>query len=256
MLFFQFGRYCSYRGGLDTRHGQTGDSAVYEVFRGREVLFHVASLLPYSPGDSQQLQRKRHIGNDIVAIIFQEEPTPFSPDMIASHFLHAFIVVQVIDPCTPNTRYILRFSVAFRLYVAAYSTKSKHGKSFIIGTFIRIFFTLIVKIVVSVRVITMSINNEKQQIIWHCISRYKVSVTARDDVPWFGPTLPTPAVFLRGVEFKEFLLTKLVNAENAAYKAEKFSKLEVSFSYLSSTFVLRNKKTRRVSCIFRLTDIQ
>ncbi|XP_031828381.1 rap1 GTPase-activating protein 2 isoform X7 [Nomia melanderi] len=149
-----------YRGGLDTRHGQTGDSAVYEVFRGREVLFHVASLLPYSPGDSQQLQRKRHIGNDIVAIIFQEEATPFSPDMIASHFLHAFIVVQVVDPCTSNTR-------------------------------------------------------------------YKVSVTARNDVPWFGPALPTPAVFLRGVEFKEFLLTKLVNAENAAYKAEKFSKLEL-----------------------------
>ncbi|XP_033338316.1 rap1 GTPase-activating protein 1 isoform X2 [Megalopta genalis] len=149
-----------YRGGLDTRHGQTGDSAVYEVFRGREVLFHVASLLPYSPGDSQQLQRKRHIGNDIVAIIFQEEATPFSPDMIASHFLHAFIVVQVVDPCTSNTR-------------------------------------------------------------------YKVSVTARNDVPWFGPALPTPTVFLRGVEFKEFLLTKLVNAENAAYKAEKFSKLEL-----------------------------
>ncbi|XP_012281715.1 rap1 GTPase-activating protein 1 isoform X2 [Orussus abietinus] len=149
-----------YRGGLDTRHGQTGDSAVYEVFRGREVLFHVASLLPYSHGDSQQLQRKRHIGNDIVAIIFQEEPTPFSPDMIASHFLHAFIVVQVVEPCGPN-------------------------------------------------------------------ARYKVSITARDDVPWFGPPLPTPAVFLRGVEFKEFLLTKLINAENAAYKAEKFAKLEL-----------------------------
>lgn len=76
--------------------------------------------------------------------------------------------------------------------------------------------------------------------------RYKVSVTARDDVPWFGPTLPTPAVFLRGVEFKEFLLTKLVNAENAAYKAEKFSKLEVSvfssygydYSYESLRFLL------------------
>lgn len=149
-----------YRGGLDTRHGQTGDSAVYEVFRGREVLFHVASLLPFSPGDSQQLQRKRHIGNDIVAVIFQEEPTPFSPDMIASHFLHAFVVVQVMDPCSANTR-------------------------------------------------------------------YKVSVTARDDVPNFGPRLPIPAVFMRGVEFKEFLLTKLVNAESAAYKADKFSKLEV-----------------------------
>jgi hypothetical protein len=61
-------------------------------------------------------------------------------------------------------------------------------------------------------------------------------VTARDDVPWFGPTLPTPAVFLRGVEFKEFLLTKLVNAENAAYKADKFSKLEVNFFLMFLSF--------------------
>lgn len=56
--------------------------------------------------------------------------------------------------------------------------------------------------------------------------RYKVSVTARDDVPFFGPTLPTPAVFAHGPDFKEFLLTKLINAENACYKAEKFAKLQ------------------------------
>lgn len=45
------------------------------------------------------------IGNDIVAIVFQESNTPFTPDMIASHFLHAYIVVQVIEPNTPNVRY-------------------------------------------------------------------------------------------------------------------------------------------------------
>lgn len=80
-------------------------------------------------------------------------------------------------------------------------------------------------------------------------------MTARDDVPWFGPTLPTPAVFLRGVEFKEFLLTKLVNAENAAYKAEKFSKLEVRLdtprrsplSFVS--FVLQEFSHSRVMCL-------
>ena len=66
-------------------------------------------------------------------------------------------------------------------------------------------------------------------------------MTARDDVPWFGPTLPTPAVFLRGVEFKEFLLTKLVNAENAAYKAEKFSKLEVNLFFSSVSCVPPNE---------------
>lgn len=62
------------------------------------------------------------------------------------------------------------------------------------------------------------------------VNRYKVSVTARDDVPFFGPTLPSPAVFKKGPDFKDFLLTKLINAENACYKAEKFAKLEVSIS--------------------------
>uniref|UniRef100_T1JHZ5 Rap-GAP domain-containing protein n=1 Tax=Strigamia maritima TaxID=126957 RepID=T1JHZ5_STRMM len=149
-----------YRGGLDIQYGQTGEDSVFIKFRERELMFHVSTLLPYTEGDSQQLQRKRHIGNDIVAIVFQESNTPFVPDMIASHFLHAFIVVQVLDPNSPNTR-------------------------------------------------------------------YKVSVTARDDVPFFGPTLPNPSVFKRGPEFREFLLTKLINAETACYKAEKFSKLEL-----------------------------
>lgn len=52
-----------------------------------------------------QLQRKRHIGNDIVAVVFQEEATPFVPDMIASNFLHAFILVQVEEACSASTTY-------------------------------------------------------------------------------------------------------------------------------------------------------
>lgn len=101
-----------FKGGLDTLYGQTGEESVYEVFREKEVMFHVSTLLPYTENDPQQLQRKRHIGNDIVAIVFQEGNTPFAPDMIASHFLHAYIVVQPIDPCTPNTRWVQRFCVS------------------------------------------------------------------------------------------------------------------------------------------------
>lgn len=148
-----------FRGGLDVTHGQTGTESVYCNYRNKEVMFHVSTKLPYTDGDTQQLQRKRHIGNDIVAILFQEENTPFVPDMIASNFLHAYIVVQVVNPCTDNVL-------------------------------------------------------------------YKVSVTARDDVPFFGPALPNPAVFKKGPEFHEFLFTKLINAEYACYKAEKFAKLE------------------------------
>ncbi|KAM9505496.1 rap1 GTPase-activating protein 1 isoform 41-T42 [Salvelinus alpinus] len=148
-----------FRGGLDVIHGQTGSQSVYHNYRNKEIMFHVSTKLPYTEGDTQQLQRKRHIGNDIVAIVFQEESTPFVPDMIASNFLHAYVVVQVENACTDNVL-------------------------------------------------------------------YKVSVTARDDVPFFGPPLPDPAVFRKGPEFQEFLFTKLINAEYACYKAEKFAKLE------------------------------
>ncbi|XP_032369334.1 rap1 GTPase-activating protein 1 isoform X2 [Etheostoma spectabile] len=148
-----------FRGGLDVTHGQTGTESVYTNFHNKEIMFHVSTKLPYTEGDSQQLQRKRHIGNDIVAIVFQEENTPFVPDMIQSNFLHGYVVVQVENACTDNVT-------------------------------------------------------------------YKVSVTARDDVPFFGPALPNPAVFKKGPEFREFLFTKLINAEYACYKAEKFAKLE------------------------------
>ncbi|XP_019506039.1 PREDICTED: rap1 GTPase-activating protein 2 isoform X2 [Hipposideros armiger] len=94
-----------FRGGLDVTHGQTGVESVYTEFRDREIMFHVSTKLPFTEGDAQQLQRKRHIGNDIVAIIFQEENTPFVPDMIASNFLHAYIVVQAESPGTETTSY-------------------------------------------------------------------------------------------------------------------------------------------------------
>ena len=60
-----------YRGGLDTTHGQTGEESLYEVFQNREIMFHVSTLLPFTETDRQQLQRKRHVGNDIVAVVFQ-----------------------------------------------------------------------------------------------------------------------------------------------------------------------------------------
>lgn len=52
-------------------NGHTGTEAVYERFFEREIMFHVSPLLPHTSGDAQQLQRKRHVGNDIVAIVFQ-----------------------------------------------------------------------------------------------------------------------------------------------------------------------------------------
>ena len=58
-------------------------------------------------------------------------------------------------------------------------------------------------------------------------TRYRVSVTAKDDVPHFNPPLPSPAIFRKGPEFKDFLLNKLINAEMAALRAAQFKKLEL-----------------------------
>ncbi|XP_067945808.1 rap1 GTPase-activating protein 1-like isoform X2 [Watersipora subatra] len=144
-----------FRGGLDTIKGQTGAESIHTDFEGREIMFHVSTMLPYTDGDTQQLQRKRHIGNDIVAIVFQEESTPFVPNSIASQFLHAFVIIQPVEACTDNTR-------------------------------------------------------------------YKISVAARTDVPnSFGPMLPKSKL-VRKDQLREFLLTKLLNAEYACHNAPQF----------------------------------
>lgn len=84
-----------------TAHYDRFSDTVYEsrIYKQQQVFVFRSSHSVF------QLQRKRHIGNDIVALVFQEEATPFVPDMIASNFLHAFIVVQVEEPCSDNTVY-------------------------------------------------------------------------------------------------------------------------------------------------------
>ncbi|KAM4647390.1 GTPase-activating Rap/Ran-GAP domain-like protein 3 isoform 8-T8 [Amazona ochrocephala] len=89
--------WTGYRGGLDTKNDTTGIFSIYTVFQGHEIMFHVSTMLPYSRENKQQVERKRHIGNDIVTIVFQEgeESSPaFKPSMIRSHFTHIFALVR------------------------------------------------------------------------------------------------------------------------------------------------------------------
>ncbi|XP_013878289.1 signal-induced proliferation-associated 1-like protein 3 isoform X2 [Austrofundulus limnaeus] len=145
-----------YAAQLDTKTDSTGIHSLYTTYQGYEVMFHVSTMLPYMPNNPQQLLRKRHIGNDIVTIIFQEPGAlPFTPQNIRSHFQHVFIVVRVHKPCPDNT----------------------------------------------------------------C---YSVAVTRMKDVPHFGPPIPNGATFRDPETFRNFLLAKVINAENAAHKSEKF----------------------------------
>ncbi|PRP76791.1 hypothetical protein PROFUN_14841 [Planoprotostelium fungivorum] len=160
-----------FAGGLNTR-GETGSHSHFCVHAGFEIMFHVSTLLPYRASDPQQLERKRHIGNDLVVIVFAEEGShTFDPQWMLSEMNHVFIVVtsQTVSPSlsTPRPK--------------------------------------------------IAIANSRRQ------TNYRVSVMFKEEVRSFGPVVPKPPVFVRGEEFKGWLLTKLINAERASLSSAKLA---------------------------------
>uniref|UniRef100_A0A3Q4GE15 Signal-induced proliferation-associated 1 like 1 n=1 Tax=Neolamprologus brichardi TaxID=32507 RepID=A0A3Q4GE15_NEOBR len=148
--------FTKYRAQLDTKTDSTGTHSLYTTHKDYEIMFHVSTMLPYTPNNKQQLLRKRHIGNDIVTIVFQEPGAlPFTPKNIRSHFQHVFVIVRAHHPCSENTS-------------------------------------------------------------------YSVAVTRSKDVPSFGPPIPEGVTFPKSSVFRDFLLAKVINAENAAHKSHKF----------------------------------
>ncbi|XP_045715520.1 signal-induced proliferation-associated 1-like protein 2 isoform X1 [Phyllostomus hastatus] len=148
--------FSKYRAQLDNKTDSTGTHSLYTTYKDYELMFHVSTMLPHMPNNRQQLLRKRHIGNDIVTIVFQEPGAlPFTPKSIRSHFQHVFVIVRVHSPCTENV----------------------------------------------------------------C---YSVGVSRSKDVPPFGPPIPKGVTFPKSAVFRDFLLAKVINAENAAHKSEKF----------------------------------
>ncbi|KAJ3301079.1 Rap1 GTPase-activating protein 2 [Kappamyces sp. JEL0829] len=148
-------------GGLDTVHGKTGENFLYSKWRDYEIMFHCSTLLPFNKDDNQQIERKRHIGNDIINIIYQDGDMQFDPTSIKTQFTHVYIIVK-----------------------------------------------------------QETINNADGT----ATVGYRIAISSSVDVPKFGPPLPNPPVFTDLGRMEQFLMAKLVNAENAALKAPKFSK--------------------------------
>eukprot|EP00047_Mylnosiga_fluctuans_P022768 m.125577 g.125577 ORF g.125577 m.125577 type:complete len:936 (-) comp9379_c0_seq6:176-2983(-) len=146
--------FTGFRGGLDITAGQTGTESVYTTLDRYKIMFHVSTLLPYEENKTQQVLRKRHIGNDIVNIVFQSPGAcPLDVSTFASKFTHTIIIVQAHNPDSEDLQ-------------------------------------------------------------------YTVTTVRKTDVALFGPPLPPQATFgyelIRNGIFKQFLLTKAINAENAS----------------------------------------
>lgn len=95
-----------YKGGLDTKNNSTGTHSIYHEIQDVEVMFHVCSMLPSQEQDVQRVERKRHIGNDVVVFVFLEEGCePYVATKLTSQFIHIHILVQKVKYTTGNTKY-------------------------------------------------------------------------------------------------------------------------------------------------------
>lgn len=86
-----------YRAGLDVVGNLTGTHSIYTKWQGYEIMLHVSTLLPFNDCEPIQLERKRHIGNDILVLIFQEGNTPINLDSIDSKQNHVIGVISPIE---------------------------------------------------------------------------------------------------------------------------------------------------------------
>eukprot|EP01122_Echinamoeba_exundans_P012820 TRINITY_DN5475_c0_g1_i1.p1 TRINITY_DN5475_c0_g1~~TRINITY_DN5475_c0_g1_i1.p1 ORF type:complete len:546 (-),score=122.39 TRINITY_DN5475_c0_g1_i1:265-1902(-) len=121
--------WTGFAGGLDTSaECRTGKSTYYTEIDEFKLLFHVSTMLPYFPLDEQQLERKRHLGNDIVCVIFLEEDANsdvehfFDPSWLHTGFTHVFFVVSPDREMTKKTGV-----THYRLAVACHSGTTPFG---------------------------------------------------------------------------------------------------------------------------------
>jgi len=96
----------TFRAGLDVKTGTTGSHSIYQRWNNNEIMYHVSCMLPFNDKDKQQLERKRHIGNDIVVIVFQDGETVYRPTTISSRQVHVVLVVKAVTiPSCPGERF-------------------------------------------------------------------------------------------------------------------------------------------------------
>lgn len=103
----ELAQWSGYSGGLGTKDTSTGTFSIFtRVINKFDLMFHVSTYIPFHGADAQQVERKRHLGNDVGLIIFKDGGSGddgFDPLTISSHFNHVFIVVQKVPNASPTS---------------------------------------------------------------------------------------------------------------------------------------------------------
>ncbi|CDW53210.1 tuberin [Trichuris trichiura] len=88
-----------YLGGLDTT-GRDGSHTYSWKEPFEQIVFHVATMMPNRVGDPSCAQKKLHIGNNYVCIVFNEGNYDYSIGTISGQFSSVAIVVRPVDCST------------------------------------------------------------------------------------------------------------------------------------------------------------
>lgn len=176
--------FTGYSGGLDTINNYSGTHSVYTKFQNSEMMFHVSTLLPHTPANPVQIERKKHIGNDRLIIVFKDGDEPYVPNTLKSKQTQVVIIVQKTS--TPP-------SDGTATPPPQHKNKGKESE------------------------VTLDIRSDGSSSSTPKLSSgsptyYKVAIASRIEIPQCEPWLPEVPIFEKGPEFREFLLKKVINA--------------------------------------------
>eukprot|EP01028_Stygiella_incarcerata_P005580 TRINITY_DN2343_c1_g1_i2.p1 TRINITY_DN2343_c1_g1~~TRINITY_DN2343_c1_g1_i2.p1 ORF type:complete len:1241 (+),score=324.07 TRINITY_DN2343_c1_g1_i2:259-3981(+) len=90
------GQHRGFMGGLDSDLSN-GQYAPYFADVEMEVIFHVVTMMPTKFGDPQQIQKKRHVGNDHVHIVWTENPYEYRVKTIRSQFNFVHVIIRPLE---------------------------------------------------------------------------------------------------------------------------------------------------------------
>ena len=90
--------------GLDREFDSDGEYTYCWRDRATEIIFHITTMMPTNlEADPAGTNKKRHIGNDFVNIVWNESGTPFNFHTFPSQFNYVYIVITPSSP-SPSPR--------------------------------------------------------------------------------------------------------------------------------------------------------
>eukprot|EP01127_Copromyxa_protea_P023901 TRINITY_DN9182_c0_g1_i1.p1 TRINITY_DN9182_c0_g1~~TRINITY_DN9182_c0_g1_i1.p1 ORF type:complete len:639 (-),score=147.23 TRINITY_DN9182_c0_g1_i1:63-1781(-) len=209
-----------YDGGLDTSKGnRTGKQSVFTAYKGFEIMYHVATMLPFTEDDEQQLDKKRHLGNDVTMIVFLDRESPnstlqYSPATIKTHFNHVLCVVSPAPAAGP----------------ASLTLKSPRMRHEDMGD-VDLSRSVSSEFLTPQPVTPAPVQSTSSS------QNYFVQFSKKESVPDFGPELPSPPLVVSREYLRDVLLCKLINGEIASYEAPSFKeKLRKTRTVLLNSF--------------------